>query len=134
MAPACDEYILTQIRNRKYLHDEMLLPMARCSSAQSPVLQVTALADPALPEGSYAADSLVDIQMVLLILSNTHTQISKSQLYKFLCFIGCYLLSHDRNKYQVQKLPHTIITNGSFRATDPGHYDTTKMGCDLDLK
>lgn len=63
--------------NQEYLHDEMLLPMAQCSSVQSPVLKVNALDDPPLPEGSFALDSLVGIQMVLLILSNIHTHINK---------------------------------------------------------
>lgn len=63
--------------NQEYLHDEMLLPKAQCSSIQSPVLKASALDDPPLPEGSFALDSLVEIQMVLLILSNIHTQINK---------------------------------------------------------
>jgi hypothetical protein len=49
-------------------------------------------------------------------------------------FIGCYLPNNERNKDQVQKLLPTIIIPRSFKATDPGHYNVTEMGCHLDLK
>lgn len=51
-----------------------------------------------------------------------------------LCFIGCYLPTHGKNKYQLQKLPHTFIIHGPFEATDPGHYNATEIGHDLDLQ
>jgi hypothetical protein len=46
--------------------------MAQYSSTQSLVLKVNVLTDPSLPEGSFGLESLVEIQMILPTLSNTH--------------------------------------------------------------